>query len=410
VTTRRRIAWVLGVFSAAAIVSAALDSAASGHLRRFDDRRLMNVTLERERATTYRRPIIVGTPLSQNAVTEYRPVFANLEMLPKDTSKQLGALVNQGISVDLAIAGSFLAAECGEVQSPRFRAALRCTRCDWQLGSASDPVGVEALFLGNCLVLAGHSSGGVRDWRRSAQSYTEALSFACDLGQGNLWTNLMGITVATSALRGLTQLVESAGDDPTFLQRVSGLLSDISDRLPSVNTGIRALHAELAGRLAADARSYARSFDRFGVVVPGRAFAVWRLRRHESFLEKLEQAAGGGDVEQRVELARQVRTYAADSGSEAFKSVPTIVPEAILTAESVRLQFGSLRAAIAVHEWRMQHGSFPTDGARLPVFSGEASFRYEPIESGKGYRIVVNRGSRAGEVLIAHQPGRRTKN
>ena len=404
-TTRRRIAWILGVLSAAAIVSAALDSAASGYLHRFDDRRLMNVALDRERAADYRRPIVVGTPLPQNAVTKYRTAFANLKTLPKDTSRQLGALVNQGIAVDLATAHAFLAAQCGEAQSPHVRDALRCTRCDWQLGGASDRPGAETLFLGNCLVLSGHSSGGVREWRRSAQSYVEALSFTCDLGQGDFWANLVGIRVATSALRGLTQLVLSAGDDAAFLQHVSRLLSDVTDRLPSLNTGIRSLNAELAAGLVAEARSSARSLNRLGVVVPGTAFAVWRFRRHESYLDKLEQAAGGGDVEQRVELARQVRMYAAASGSEAFKWVPTILPEAIIDEESVPLQYGSLRAAITVHEWRIQHGSFPTDVAQLPLFSRESNLNYEPIDGGKGYRIVVSRGYRAGEVLIAHTPG-----
>jgi hypothetical protein len=404
-TTRRRIAWILGVLSAAAIVSATLDAPASGYLHRFDDRRLMKVALDQERAANYRRPLVVGTPLPQNAVTKYRTAFANLKTLPKDISRQSGALVNQGIAVDLATAHAFLAAQCGEARSPHVREALRCTHCDWQLGGASDGPGAETLFLGNCLVLSGHSSGGVREWRRSAQSYVEALSFACDLGQGDFRVNLVGIRVATSALRGLTQLVLSAGDDAAFLQHVSRLLSDVTDRLPSMNTGIRSLNAEVAARLVVEARSSARSLNRIRVVVPGTAFAVWRLRRHESYLDKLEQAAGGGDVEQRVELARQVRTYAAASGGEAFKWVPTILPEAIIDAESVPLQYGSLRAAITVHEWRIQHGSFPTDVAQLAPFLRESNLDYEPIDGGKGYRIVVSHGYRAGEVLIAHTPG-----
>lgn len=365
----------------------------------------MKVALDQERAANYRRPIVVGTPLPQNAVTKYRTAFANLKTLSKDTSTQSGTLVNQGITVDLATAHSFLAAQCGEVRTPEFRDALRCTRCDWQLGSASDIVGVGALFLGNCLVLSGHSNGGVREWRRSAQSYVEALSFACDLGQGDFMTNLFGITVATAALRGLTQLVESAGDDTAFLQHVSRLLSDVADRLPSMSTGIRSLNAAIAAGLVVEARSSARSLNRIGVVVPGTAFAAWRLRRHESYLDKLEQAAGGGDVEQRVELARQVRTYAAASGSAAFEWVPTIIPEAILDEDSVALLYGSLRAAITVHEWQIQHGLFPTDVDQLPLFPRASNLKYEPIDGGKGYRIVVTRGYRAGEVLIAHTPG-----
>jgi hypothetical protein len=221
------------------------------------------------------------------------------------------------------------------------------------------------------------------------------LSFACDLGQSDFWTNLVGITVATSALRGLTQLVESAGDDTAFLQDVSRLLSDVADRLPSLSTGIRALNAELAAGLVFEAQSSAR----------GRAFAAWRLRRHQLYLDRLYQAADGGDVGQRVELARQVRAYAAASGSEAFKRVPTIVPEAILSAEAVPLQYETLRAAITLHEWRMQHGSFPIDEAKLPLLLHESNLKYEPIDGGKGYRIVVARGYRAGEALITHRAG-----
>lgn len=404
-TTRRRIAWIVGIFSAAAILSATLDSAASAYLHGFDQRRLMKVALEHERAANYQRPIVVGMPLPQNAVINYRTVFANLKTLSKDTLKQSGTLVNQDIAVDLRSVQSFLSAHCDEVQSPQFRDALRCTHCDWQLGNASDSVGVEALFLGNCLVLSGHSFRGLHERHRSAQSYLEALSFACDLGQGDFGTNLIGIAVATSALRGLTHLVESTGDDTALLQHVSRLVSDVTDRLPSMSIGIRFLSAELAARLRAEAQSSARSLDRFGVVVPSRAFPAWQLRRHESFLDKLEQAAGSDDVDKRLELARQFRAYAAASDSEAFKRVPTIIPEAIRDAESVRLQYGLLRAVVAVQDWRIQHRLFPTDAAQLPRFIGESHLRYESIDGGKGYRIVVARGDRAGEELIRHTPG-----
>lgn len=405
-TTRRRIAWIVGVVAAAAIVSAFLDLAASRYLYRFDGRRLTSAAVDQERTANYRRPIVVGTPLSDNAATKYRTAFANLRTLPKDTTSQLGALVNQGIAVDLAAAKSFLAAQCGEVQSREFRDALRCTRCDWQLGSASDGAGVEALFLGNCLVLSGHVSARSREWRGSAQSYVEALGFACDLGQGDFWANLMGIAVATSALRGLTDLVEPAGHDADFLQHVSQLLSsDLTDRLPSMTTGIRSLRAELAPGLLAEAHSLARSLNHFGVVVPGTAFAAWRLWRQESVLDKLEQAAAGGDIEQRVELAREVRAYAAVSGSEAFKRLPTIIPEAILSTESVQLQYALVRAQTFMHEWRLQHGSFPTDVAQLPPFFRDFELQYELIDAGKGYRIVATRGDRAGEVLITHPSG-----
>lgn len=405
-TTRRRIAWIVGVPAAAAILSAILDTAASRYLYRLNDRRLISVALYQERAANYRRPIVVGTPLSQNAATKYRTAFANLETLPKDTSRILGTLVNQGLTVDLATAQSFLSAQCGDVQSREFRNALRCTHCDWELSTASDGVGIEALFLGNCLVLSGHSSGRSREWRRSAQSYVEALAFACDLGQGDFWANLMGIAVATSALRGLMDVVAVAGRDAAFLQHVSQILPmDLTDRLPSLTNGIRSLGAELAAGLIAEAESSARFLNRVGVVVPGTALAVWRLRRHELVLDKLEKAAGGGDVEQRAELARQVRVYASTSGSEAFKRVPTIIPEAILSAESVPLQYGSVRAQIFVHEWRLQHGSFPTDVVELPPFLRDAKVKYEPIDGGKGYRIVVTRGHRTGEVLITHTPG-----
>ena len=115
----------------------------------------MKAALDQERAANYRRPIVVGTPLPQNAVTNYRTAFANLETLSKDVIRQSGVLVNQGISVDLATAHAFLAAQCGEVRTPEFRDALRCTRCDWQLASATDSVGLGLLFLGNCLVISG---------------------------------------------------------------------------------------------------------------------------------------------------------------------------------------------------------------------------------------------------------------
>lgn len=405
-TTQLRIAWIVGVLAAAVLLRVTLDSAASRYLRRFEDHRLMNVALDRERAANYRRPIVIGTPISENAAAKYRTVFANLETLPKDTSRQVGALVNQGITVDVATARSFLADQCGEVQSREFRDGLRCTQCDWQLSSAFHGPGLDALFLGNCLVLSGHSSGGSRDWRRSAQSCVEALAFACDLGQADFSANLVGLAVATSALRGLSDLLRSAGHDAAFLRYVSQLLSsNLTERLPSMTAGIRSRRAELATHLMAEAQVTAGTLNRVGVVVPGTAFAAWRLRQHESVLDKLEQAAAGGDAEQRVALAREVREYANASGSQAFKRVPTIIPEAILDAESVALQYGLVRAQIFIHEWRLQHGSFPTDVAQLRPFLRKSTLQYEPIDRGKGYRIVVARGYRAGEVLITHSPG-----
>ena len=405
-TTRRRIAWIVGVVAAAAILSASLDSAVSGYLYRSNNHLLRNVALDQARAANYRRPIVVGTPLSENAATKYRSALANFKMLPKQESRELGALVNQGLSVDLAIAAPFLHAHCAEIQSREFRDALRCTRCDWQLSSGSNAGGVDALFLGNCLLLSGHSSGRSGEWRRGAQWYVEALAFACDLGQGDFSANLVGIALATSALRGLTDLLDSAGHDAALVRQLAQLLpSDLADGLPSVRSGIGFLRIGLAAELISDAQSSARSLNRLGLVVPGTAFAVWRLRRHEAILDKLERVAAGGEVEQRVELARQVRAYASESGSEAFKRLPTIIPEAILSAEVVQLEYGSVRAQLFVHQWRLQHGSYPTDEGQLPPFVRDSKIQYEPIDGGKGYRIVVARGYRTGEVLTTNSGG-----
>lgn len=405
-TTRRRIALILGVLVAASILSAILDSAASQYLHQFNESRQVNLAIAQESAASYRRPIVVGVPLEENAATRYRSAFTNLESLPHDTSRQLGALVNQGTALDISTAQSFLAAQCGEVQSREFRDALRCTRCDWQLPRQGQGTGLAALFLGNCLVLSGHFSGSLREWHQSAQSYVEALGFACDLAQGDFSAGLVGIAVATSALRGLADLVASAGDDASFLRHLSQLLSsELRDRLPSMSNGIRSLKASLAAELIAEAQATAQSVNRVGVVVPGTALAGWRLRRHEAVLDRLDDVAEGGEAERRAKLAREIRAYAYSSGSEAFKRMPTVVPEAILSAESVALQYGLVRAQILVHEWRLGHDVFPTDVADLPALLDNSNLEYQPIDNGKSYRIIVKRGHRADEVLFTHRPG-----
>ena len=88
VTTRRRIAWIVGVVAAAAILSASLDSAASGYVYRSNNHLLRNVALDQARAANYRRPIVVGMPLSESAATKYRSALANFKMLPKQESRE----------------------------------------------------------------------------------------------------------------------------------------------------------------------------------------------------------------------------------------------------------------------------------------------------------------------------------
>jgi hypothetical protein len=400
----RRIVWLIGILAVAAVVSATLDSAASKYLHGFDDGRSVKTALQRQRAANYTRPIVVGVPLEENAATKYRPVFAGSQPLAKDVSGQLGGLLKQGFTVNRQAADAFLAAYCGGARSPQFRDALRCTRCDWASPDPLESPGAETLLLGNCLVLSAQSSGHAGDWEQSAQSYFEAVSFACDLAQSDFWTNLVAISVATSALRGLTQLVESGGNDRALLQHLSRRLLDLEHKLPSVNVGISALATELSARVVAEAQARGRSLNRLGVFVPGTALAVWRLRRHETFLDKLEQAATDSDVERRVAFAREVQTYAATSGSDAFKALPTIIPEAIISAEAISLHYESLRAAIIAHEWRTQNGMFPIDVTRFPLSFRESRLRYEPIDGGKGYRIVVSSGYHVGEVIVAHEP------
>jgi hypothetical protein len=132
--------------------------------RRYLDRRAVRFRGESRdiqmQGAAYRRPMIVGEPLDQNAAVWYR------QALPHVTAKtftgsvpvlQKGfAFYDDGLTPELA-------EKCAEINRPRLQSALRCTRCDWELGTGIGALNgfeysMEAVALGRCFALDGHRS------------------------------------------------------------------------------------------------------------------------------------------------------------------------------------------------------------------------------------------------------------
>src|SRR2546428_8802166 len=90
--------WVrrLGILClAVACMSIAADGCGRRYLARYAERYKREISEERQRAASYRRPVLFGEPLERNAATWYRLALAHLS-ISADARKALAAATPDG--------------------------------------------------------------------------------------------------------------------------------------------------------------------------------------------------------------------------------------------------------------------------------------------------------------------------
>src|SRR5262249_26872160 len=175
------------------------------YLRRRNVERRAEIARIRAVEEAYRRPVIFGEAIDQNAAVWYGQAFAHV---PSTLDQHVAAILTAGPAGLDASAESTVAASCGEMRSPRFQTALRCVRCDWGFGFGFDSLkglqrSMEIVNLHHCLTAAGHISARAGEFDQAATDYLEGVALGCDLGMADFTLAIIGMD---SARRNLTAL------------------------------------------------------------------------------------------------------------------------------------------------------------------------------------------------------------
>jgi hypothetical protein len=334
-----------------------VELSASRYLRGYEARYWQGITENRQRVAEYRRPLLAGESLDQNAAVWYRLAFTKTALQPADAAQTLGAAVKAGAHDDSSGHSQLLREHCGELRSARVQHALACTHCNWELGyrvyddSAFDSFS-QALILADCLIIDGYEQEREGHATSAAQRYVNALSFACDLGAGDFNMNLAGHSFARKALSALGQLISSVPDDEQALADISEMLVKFQHSLPSVKRSFQMEGLRLENGLAVEAQDYlAERPTVIGYLMPRRTFAVWRLSRADAVLSDLLQAADVRDPERRAQVEHDVEARAAVSDSVIIRDgVRDHWLSCLLMDEDLARQYRAVQAAIPLRQ------------------------------------------------------------
>lgn len=335
-----------------------VELSASRYLRGYEARYWQGVTENRRRVAEYRRPLLAGESLDQNAAVWYRLAFTKTALQPADAAQTLGAAVKAGAHDDSSRRSQLLREHCGEVRSTRVQRALACTHCNWELGyrvyddSAYDSFS-QLRILADCFILDGYEQEREGHATSAARRYVNALSFACDLGAGDFNMNLAGYYIAKNALSALGQLVSSAPDDEQALAAISEMLVKFQHSLPSMKRSFHIEGLRLQNGLAVEAQEYLteRRRSAFGHITPRRALAVWRLTRADAVLSELLRAADVRDPERRVQLEHDIEARAAVSGSVIVKEgIQDLRLSSLLMDDNLARQYRAVQASIPLRQ------------------------------------------------------------
>src|SRR5207253_5992626 len=167
------------------------------YLRRHARRLQLEAARERELAATYRRPVIFGEALDQNAAIWYRRALAPIVKTYSSSLRPLNEASFAGFEADPASRRALLDGPCRQLQATALRDALRCTHCDWELPyqvvrSATDDIAGSPTVAANCLTLEGHERAALGDARGAMRLYLQTISMGCDLQVGDLLMNFIG--------------------------------------------------------------------------------------------------------------------------------------------------------------------------------------------------------------------------
>src|SRR5471032_1742573 len=182
----------------------AVDAIALRYLRLHAQEYRREIAEIRQREIDYRRPLVIGEPLEQNAAGFYREAFLHWSGW-QGTDSSLRAMVNAGVKRYPADDAE-VRRRCADANSASVRTALRSTRCDWDLPFGFDHPGnifdheVDAFALASCLTLQGHRLARDGDGRAASEAYLETVAMSCDIGMGNDEMCLVGAVDALAAL------------------------------------------------------------------------------------------------------------------------------------------------------------------------------------------------------------------
>jgi hypothetical protein len=322
---KRRLAkWLLGALAASICLLFAADFVSARYLRRKSQRYLEEIEEVRQRESAYRRPLVFGEPLDQNAAVWYRQALLHVSAWRGDEAT-LRAAVKAGIT-GYPTSGAPAHDRCAEARSARVRNALRSTRCDWELGFGLDDLNsfdhsLDAMMLANCLTVEGHHAAHDGDRTAAMQPYLEAVAMGCNLGMGNDVMCAVGLGSSRVGLMAIGQLVMHVDDDRGFLDDVARRLSRFEGRLPDGRSAIRRERLCLENATSLDELvNKSKRFRGLARIVPFRTLAAWRLWRDDAVLHEFQRASAIATREEGLKLVDELKRDV--SGAAASSSCP----------------------------------------------------------------------------------------
>jgi hypothetical protein len=371
-----------------------------GHSRESYEREIIRL---REHRGRYQRPVVVGEPLQQNAVSWYRLALPHLSSW-RDDGESLGTAVNGG-SAEYGVTITPLVTErCVEAQSVRVQNALRSTYSDWEISPAhlvSFDYTLEALRLAECLMVDGHRAAYEGDRRAAAHAYFKALSVGCDLGAGTVLMGMVGVASAGTGLKALAQLVMSDEDDRGLLREISQQLSQFEGQLPSAETGLKSERLWLQNTLALDGLTSEGGRYSGYFLLPRRAIAAWHLWQEGDLLRDLDRVTDAHDRKEELRLIESIKRRSEKSRSAIVREsdVARDTSLALAVDDLLRL-YGAVQTAITLQDWRIAHHRYPDDVSDVRVPLEQHDLQYEPTKDRQGYKLMGPRAWETADVII----------
>ena len=383
------------------VVAEVLGARYLGHSRASYQREVAQL---REQRGRYRRPVVVGEPLQQNAASWYRLALPHLSGW-RDDGGSLGTVVKGGSAEYGATITPLVTERCVEAQSVRVASALRSTHSDWEISAGhlfSFDYTLEALRLAECLTVDGHRAAYEGDRRAAARAYVKTLSVGCDFGAGSVMMGMVGVASAGIGLKALAQLVMSDEDDRGLLREMSQQLSRFEGQLPSAETGLKSERLWLQNALALDGvGSEGERYPGFGLLLPRRAIAAWHLWREEDLLRDLDRVIDAHDRREELRLIESIKRRSAKSGSALVREARLASDASLaLAVDDLLRLYGAVQIAIILQDWRIKHHRYPDDGSAVRVPLEQYDLRYEPTQDRLGYKLIGPRAWETADVII----------
>jgi hypothetical protein len=359
-----------------------------------------------ERRGRYRRPVVFGEPLQQNAASWYRlalPHFASW----RDDSTSLAKVVSGGFAEYGVTITPLVKGRCVEAQSVRIQNALRSTYSDWDLSArmsqlVSFDYNFEAFRLAQCLTVDGHQAAHEGNRRAAARAYFRSLSVGCDLGGGTVLMGMVAVASAGTGLKALAQLVISDDDDSGLLREMAQQLSRFEGQLPSAETGLKSERLWLQNALVLDGfASGGERYPGFGVLLPSRAFAAWRLWQEQDLLHDLDRVIDTHDRSEELRLIENIKRRSAKSGSAIVRELGLDRDVSLtLAVDDLLRLYGAVQIAIALQDWRIAHHRYPDVVSAVGVPLQQYDLQYQPTPNRQGYKLIGPRAWETADVII----------